>query len=248
GLTTKCSVICQEGVKASPLIAADHTVRLPLILEATEKIKHDGLKEVAKDLKRHLDLFQKHINLWKDLSHVKVKDATFETGSIYLIFEFNSDDSLDDFYACTKIEGNELSRCISAFFDEQSLEWIAGLTFGSEVKCKVQMTKPEYLKAQYDICPENFPKQSSRDEQKKERKINVHYEVVTEKAEGTSVKERVEQYANSSKTETQRQPGSYPHEQNTKDIQTESGNNRQNKPEGDVKHVSSTSSKCSKQQ
>ncbi|XP_053401075.1 uncharacterized protein LOC128557587 [Mercenaria mercenaria] len=217
------------------------TVCLPLLLESEEEIEQDGVKEVAKDLKQHLHLFQKHILRWKDLSYVKVKDVTSDSGFIYLIFEFNSDDCLNEFYASTKISGNELSKCISAFFDEQSLKWVAGLTFNSKITCKVQMTKRDYLKAQYDMCPEDseYPQQNSKDEQKKERKINVHYEVVKEKAEpeGTFVKERVEQYASSIKTETHRQPGSYPHEQKTKDIQTESGNSNQKKPESDVKHA-----------
>ena len=116
-------------------------------METEEKVTVvNGLKEVAKDLKQDLHLFQDHICRWKGLSYVKVKDVTFETDHVYLTIEVNKD-SLQSFYDTTKEASNELSRCLEDYFYKQCIACIAGLSLDVRLSCIVQMTRRDFFKA-----------------------------------------------------------------------------------------------------
>ncbi|XP_053401074.1 uncharacterized protein LOC123550673 [Mercenaria mercenaria] len=116
------------------------------------QITETGFKDVAKDLKDNLQLLQQSIQQRKDLSFVSIVDVSYQNGLVYLTFDVKDEAQLSSLYNCLKSRNNELSKWITTYFMERSLEVIAGLILFTDITCDIWMMKSVYHKSNLELC------------------------------------------------------------------------------------------------
>lgn len=128
---------------------------LPLLLSIKQEdgvLTEQCLKDIVRDLKSNLYLLEQHIRRHKDLRFVFIIDTTFQNNLVHVTFKITDEAQLNSLYKCLAKEDNELSNCISTYFINESMEVVAGLTFGTVISCKMLMSKTVYHKYLYQLC------------------------------------------------------------------------------------------------
>lgn len=110
------------------------------------------LRDIAKDLKVNLYLLEQHIRRHEDFQFVSIIDASFQNSLVHITFKITDEAQLNSLFKCLEKEDNELSNCISTYFANGSMEFVAGLKFLTVITCKIRMSRAVYHKCIYQLC------------------------------------------------------------------------------------------------
>lgn len=117
---------------------------LPLSLVTDPELNATGLQDIAKYVKDHLATLGQFISRRRGLQSVSIVDISLKDGLLYLTFGIKDEAQLEELYQCLKTQGNELSKCISRYLLEKSLELKASLRLKSDITCDIWMSKKSF--------------------------------------------------------------------------------------------------------
>ena len=115
-----------------------------------KKIDSKGLKDVQSYLASDIMLLNKNLQLVKSLPCVCVFDIEVENDHLSFGFILENSQELEDFYGLSR--SGTLSKILTTYAEENSLELNAGFGLSSKPRCRIEMDEETYNKAKAFFC------------------------------------------------------------------------------------------------
>ena len=111
------------------------------------EISDIGKQDVARDLKKYIDVLQERLKQTNGFPFINIADVKFNNGLVYLSFGVRSEQELESIYECLKNYENPFSDFLTKYFMEKSMEMIANLALFTEIKCYISMPNDIFLES-----------------------------------------------------------------------------------------------------